>query len=328
MPHSIDPRFADFLAEYGVGSLEELGHFPKFIQLETVSGCNARCKMCSVDSWTRSSSSMSDGLFTRLVQEIAAHADWVEQVTLQLGGEPLLDRRLEQRVRQLKEAEVRCVSFTTNASLLTEARARAVLESGIDAIDFSIDGASEATFEAIRDRLSYTQVHDNVLEFLELREQLGKKTAVRVRMVIQKENAHEFDSFVDYWQSRLRPGDAVIGRLLNWWSTWQQDLGQAAGTRLRQRSALPDINVLPCLAPFSTLIVLSDGRVPLCCLDYNADEPMGNVRNASIADVWRDAAFQAVRSRHLAAGRNAMDFCRECHIFASGSGFDYPGTAS
>jgi pyruvate-formate lyase-activating enzyme len=328
MPHSKDADFRDFRQEFGVPSLDALRRFPKFVQLETVSGCNARCTMCSVHSWQRSKSAMSEALFEKLLNELAAHAGWIEQVALQLGGEPLLDRHLERRVAALKRAGIRSVAFTTNASLLTPQRSRSLLEAGVDTIDFSIDGASAATFDAIRVNLSFDAVRDNVHRFLAVRRELGSETCVRVRMVIQERNAHEFDRFVAYWRAHLGPRDSVLGRFLNWWANWPQDLAGVPGALLHAEREARDFNGLPCLAPFSTLVVLSDGRVPLCCLDYNADTPMGSVVDASIADVWRGPAFEEVRAQHLARGRSAMPFCHDCHIFATGSGFEFPGAAA
>jgi sulfatase maturation enzyme AslB (radical SAM superfamily) len=284
--------------------------------------------MCSVHAWTRSKSAMSEALFNKLLRELSEHTDWIEQVTLQLGGEPLLDRRLEQRIAALKRAGIRSVAFTTNASLLTDERARSLLDAGIDTIDFSIDGASSDTFDAIRLNLSFDEVRANVLHFIALRRQMRKAVSVRVRMVIQKGNAHEFDSFVAFWRSHLGPRDFVAGRFLNWWAGWRQDLASVPGRLLREKPEPIEYNALPCLAPFSTLVVLSDGRVPLCCLDYNADTPMGSVAEASIAEVWRGAAFEKVREEHLAEGRRSMKFCQDCHIFVTESGFDFPGTAT
>ena len=327
MPNSISADFEDFRREYAIGTLEEMETFPKFVQIETISGCNARCRMCSVHDWTRSKSALSQPFFEQLLAELTVHRDWVEQVTLHLGGEPLLDRRLEERVSALKQAGIRSVALTTNASLLTKERARRLLEAGIDMIDFSIDGASAATFEAIRVNLSYEEVRDNVLGFLAARNASGRNVQVRVRMVIQPENANEFDDFVAYWRHHLGPADYVLGRFLNWWAGWRQEIAVRPGSLLREIPPAADFNRLPCLAPFSTLVILSDGRVPLCCLDYNADTEMGNITGSSIADVWRGETFHKVRKAHLANGRVSMDFCRDCHIFASGSGIDLPGVA-
>ena len=269
---------------------------------------------------------MSETVFTKLLAELAARPGWVEQVTLQMGGEPLLDRRLEDRVATLKQAGIRSVALTTNASLLDEARSRRLLEAGIDSIEFSIDGASVETFEAIRVNLSYSEVHENVLRFVALRNAYGSSAKIRVRMVIQQDNAHEFDAYVNYWRSQLGAKDYVIGRFLNWWAGWRDDLAAVPSALLRQKPPSADINSLPCLAPFSTLVILSDGRVPLCCLDYNADTPMGSVFESGISGVWQGEAFRKVRAEHLARGRASMPFCRGCHIFVTDSGFDFCGT--
>ncbi|WP_299614118.1 radical SAM protein [uncultured Tateyamaria sp.] len=325
MPHSLTPDFYDFRSEYGIGSLEQLESFPKFVQIETVSGCNARCRMCSVHDWKRTKSAMSDGLFNKLVAELAEKKAWVEQVTLQMGGEPLLDRRLEDRVSALKRSGIRSVGFTTNASMLDEDRAKRLLEAGIDMIDFSIDGASAETFEAIRINLSYEEVCGNVLRFIALRNASDRRVQIRVRMVIQPENAHELDAFVAFWRNQLGPSDYVLGRFLNWWAGWREDLSEVPGALLHAKPSSAELNPLPCLAPFSTLVVLSDGRVPLCCLDYNADTPMGSVVEKSIESIWQGDNFGQVRAAHRARGRAAMPFCQNCHIFATDSGFDFPG---
>jgi pyruvate-formate lyase-activating enzyme len=325
MPHSHDPRFKDFLNEYGVDSVESLGQFPKFIQIETISLCNARCTMCTINSWVRARNYMPDELFARLVKEIAAHSNWVEQVTLQLGGEPLLDRKLEQRARELKEAGVRSIAFTSNASLLTEERARSILACGVDIIDFSVDGASAETFDSIRLGLSYETVRDNILRFIALRDGAGSDIQIRVRMVVQPGNAGELDEFVAFWQPKLGRHDSVLGRFLNRWTTWHEDLAVIDGSHLRAKPALPTFDHLPCLSPFATLVVLVDGRVPLCCLDYNAETPMGTLETSSISEVWRGAAFEAVRSRHLKSGRKSMEVCHGCQIFVAKSGFDFDG---
>jgi radical SAM protein with 4Fe4S-binding SPASM domain len=325
MPHSKHPGFEDFRNEFGVLSVDRLYVFPKFVQLETVSGCNARCTMCSVASWVRSKPVMSDTLFARILGELREHADWIEQVTVHMGDEPLLDRRLEERIAALKDAGMRSVNFTTNASLMSEDRARSMLASGVDSIDFSIDGTTAKTFETIRANLKFNEVRNNVLRFIALRDQLEKRVQIRLRMVIQRQNAHEFDDFVQFWRGRLRSTDFVLGRILNWWKGWEKDLAGVRSAYLWAERESIEINKLPCIAPFSSLVVLSDGRVPLCCLDYNADVSMGDLNQSTIEEVWRGAKFQNVRHCHLSMGRQSMDVCRDCHTFVSDSGFDYHG---
>jgi len=41
----------------------DLFTYPKYVELETVNACNARCPMCTIDDWERKSPTMKDDLF-------------------------------------------------------------------------------------------------------------------------------------------------------------------------------------------------------------------------------------------------------------------------
>jgi organic radical activating enzyme len=320
-----DTQHAGFLNELGVDCFDALARFPKHIQIETISGCNARCVMCSVDSWVRENPAMSQALFDRIVEELAPHSDWIERVIVQQDGEPLLDRTLEKKIAALKAVGIRHVSFATNGSLLNATRARSVIESGLDRIDFSIDGTTKEVFEGIRVNLSFSKVRDNVLQFLAIRDDLQAKLAVRVRMVIQRMNAHQFPDFVRFWQGVLSPQDLVFAKIEQCWSDWEKDLADVPGFEPTSNRPVLDFNRLPCISPFDSIVIFADGRVPLCCLDYNAACQMGDLAHATIADIWNGTAFKGVRQMHLEQGRRAMKSCVDCHNYVATARLEYPG---
>lgn len=68
------------------------------------------------------------------------------------GGEPLIRRDLEVLVRQIaKVPGITDISMTTNASLLTLARARALREAGLHRITVSLDAMDDETFKRVND---------------------------------------------------------------------------------------------------------------------------------------------------------------------------------
>ncbi|MEQ9566734.1 MAG: radical SAM protein, partial [Pseudomonadales bacterium] len=105
---------------------------------------------------------MSDALFDKICEEITPYADQMRRVTIQLLGEPLLDKKLESKISRLKKIGIKEVFFSTNGSLFTDKRAVSILESGVDEVDFSVDGATKETFEKIRVGLNYDEVVDNI----------------------------------------------------------------------------------------------------------------------------------------------------------------------
>jgi molybdenum cofactor biosynthesis enzyme MoaA len=155
--------------------------------------------MCTIDDWeTGGSRVMSMELIDKLAEEIAPHADWVEQICLNRDGEPTLDKQLPERVHRLKQAGARKVTFATNGQLLSEELVVQLYEACLDEIMVSIDGSTKETFERIRVRLDFDVVVANTLRLIELRNQQRPNMTVRVRAVVMPENEHEITQIISY----------------------------------------------------------------------------------------------------------------------------------
>src|SRR4051812_15181858 len=90
----------------GVDQLDAALKFPRFFQIETTRLCNARCPFCAIDEWDKSTPMMADSLWEKIAAELVEWKDWIRFVDLQRAGEPLLDKKIYKRVRQLKEGGV------------------------------------------------------------------------------------------------------------------------------------------------------------------------------------------------------------------------------
>ncbi len=68
------------------------------------------------------------------------------------GGEPLVRRNIEELVAKLAAIpEIEDVAMTTNGSLLSPARARALKEAGLDRITVSLDSLDDDVFQSMND---------------------------------------------------------------------------------------------------------------------------------------------------------------------------------
>ena len=66
-----------------------------------------------------------------------------------------------------------------------------------------------------------------------------------------------------------------------------------------------------CFHPFTDFGVLWNGDATLCCLDYDANLQVGNVRDQSIEEVLRGPAATRLRASML--GRSPLpEYCRTC----------------
>ena len=99
------------------------------------------------------------------------------------GGEPLLRKRLEVLIAELKSiADVKDIALTTNASLLTLNKARDLKKAGLDRITVSLDAIDQNTFVKMNDR----QVSvEKVLAGIDNARTAGFES-VKVNMVVQR----------------------------------------------------------------------------------------------------------------------------------------------
>src|SRR5437867_9296978 len=148
------------------------------VHIETTNVCNARCTMCSYPIMQRPKGYMSDQLYLKILRDCAEMR--VADVNLQYLGEPLLDQKICDRIREAKEYGFR-VQMVSNASLLDEAKARGLLASGVDELRISMDGFTPKTFEDIRVGLKFEKVKGNVERFLDLR---ARHRGARPRVVM------------------------------------------------------------------------------------------------------------------------------------------------
>jgi radical SAM protein with 4Fe4S-binding SPASM domain len=68
----------------------------------------------------------------------------------------------------------------------------------------------------------------------------------------------------------------------------------------------------PCYRPWLTFTALWDGRVSLCCADFDGSTILGDLRSSTIAEIWNSERYRAVRREHLESGGPAL--CHSCDL--------------
>jgi sulfatase maturation enzyme AslB (radical SAM superfamily) len=265
---------------------------PEIVQIESTNICNAKCVFCPRDEMHRKQGVMSRELFRKIVDECAALG--ITHVRMHNYGEAFLDRYLVEKIRYAKEKGIREVGMISNGSLITEKVARAMIEAGLDAINISVDAGGREVFDATRIGLNYDKVIANVERVVRIRGELGRKHPKLILSFVRQNNSADEQAFIEHWR---KVADKIhITELHNW-----------AGTLNRES----DVNY-PCYRPWLTFTVLWDGRVSLCCADFDGRTILGDLNSQTIAEVWNGEAYRSVRREHLESG--GPDVCRACDL--------------
>lgn len=164
---------------------------PRFAQIEPIGRCNLACRMCTVNERGDEVAEMPLERFRSLLDQLPE----LQELHLQGLGEPMLHPDFFAMVALAAARGIR-VSANTNLTLLTRARARLCVESGLAALSVSIDGASAPVYEAIRRKASFEKVIRNLDRLTGARDATPSNLSVRGVMVLMRSNLEELPALV------------------------------------------------------------------------------------------------------------------------------------
>ncbi len=277
---------------------------PRYIQLETVTKCNARCPFCPQHEIDRGVPKMSEETWKRVVDQTRG---WGVTYRPFLTNEPFVDVRQPEICRYIKDNDPTArVEYNTNGELMTEKTARAILAAGVDIVRFSVDGLSRETYEPSRVGVNFDHVYERVPRFLEIWREEGyeeKGVFTEVRMIEVPENRHEIDDYRAFWSPRC--SDVVVTQLYQW--PWT---GQTRADTVRK----------PCLKILDELFFYANGNATICCWDVHERAVIGNVHEITVEEIWRSNAARHLRAMLDDGRRDLIHLCSHCNAY---KGYDF-----
>lgn len=285
---------------------------PRIIQIQTIDQCNGSCPACPYSSTQRHGSPnlMDQNIYLSLLKDLK-RAGTARTLTLMLQNEPLLDVNLAELVRQAREVLGDGVFIRTvsNGTRLFRSRIDELFQAGIDDVEVSIDAFRKETYAIIRPGLDFARVLENTHALIDYR----KENAVTVRFLKQRVNVSEQAEFLRYWE---RHGAKVhfIGMSNRAGSVKGFDQmhvheGMTWHSKIRKLFA----RHVPCVfGPFVWLSVLWDGRVILCCQDWQGKVVLGDLSSQSLLDVWNADLTNRYRDLLWHGRFEESSLCRGC----------------
>ncbi len=170
---------------------------PQLLVIESTSRCNLKCPMCP-----RSMDKSPSGEFADLDESVLIKLENAiancNSVCLSWMGEPLVNQRLDKIIQRIKAINNKVlVTMTTNGMLLDESWAERLIDSGVDAISFSIDSNDDAIYEKIRVGGNLKRVKDNIRTLNKIKKsKLSLKPAINIAYVGGEENIDQIPNII------------------------------------------------------------------------------------------------------------------------------------
>ena len=282
---------------------------PTNLAVESTDACNLDCPFCLYGvSGSEGSNKHTDlvrkkgymdwELFSKIIPE--ADAFGITMVQLHFQGEPLLHQKLPDMIRLVKKHGMFC-QFFTNGLLMTDKLADRILDAGVDRVRFSVDGATQETYQKNRVGGDFEKVRRIMRMFHE--KSRGTKTIAEWQVIAMRNNEHELEL------AEKMAADIGIGFF------WKS----VATDKPHEMTIDPKYHRQPRLKPCQDIYViyniLWNGDVVPCCRDSNGSVILGNVRENTLEEVWNSERYRRARkvinNPQLAPGEEP-EICRKC----------------
>ena len=315
---------------------------PIHAYVETVPICNLACPSCPQghaqdrENYLKTLNGiqiMSMNNFKKWTKQLVAEG--IKSISIYNTNEPLLDPLLFERLEFLDTLGLNDIVFMSNATLLTLDKTDKLLSTTVSKICFSIDAASNATYDKVRPLRSksaslqvserFEKVYTNIEEFSKKARLIRPDILIRVSFVVGKDNYKEIDSFLERFKNIVD----VIDFQYNHVADFNKDCAID--------SSFKKIQVESCSAPTSTIFLRPNGDVFPCCTVYSYIEQddlgnnllIGNLSNSSYKEILaadkRRLLIEELASEHPSKRcENCMGnhYCQENYFEAENKFFE------
>lgn len=269
-------------------------NIPKTLVIEPYNLCNLSCVMCPYPDMTREKEQMSMDLFKKIIDDAVVNN--FKSLSLSLYNEPYLDSLFFERIKYAKTKGL-YVFIATNGFSLTEERIEKTLESGLDCVTFSIDSLDKERYESIRVNATLEKTIKNVKKLIEYRNKKKSTTPLITMSAVEQGD----DPSLDHMSEILEGLDLyAVSKLDN----------RRSGESNYKRFGLR----YPCWWIWNQFVVYSNGKVALCCMDYDDNFQLGDLNHQTIKEVWNLEKFTKLRNFHLDRQFDGIAMCKDCDI--------------
>ena len=329
-------RFINALRCYASYALNRLGsarfvrHTPIFVSVEPSAVCQLRCPACPVGLSATRSVSPQGGLMPRDLwkQALSQIKDSAFVIQFYFQGEPLLNKDLPLMIREAHDAGLYTI-VSTNAQAMTPDLANALVTAGLDRIIISMDGLTQESYSAYRVGGSLDQCKAALRYLREAKSVCqsegrsvfcqcsglsgGAGLTIELQVLRLKSNEHEWRAFRKEYKAL--GADRLVFKTAQLYDYRHGHPLMPSEPRYRRYEQHEDglwyrkPLSKGCFRVWSGVVIAANGDVLPCCYDKDHAHAYGNLRTASLRELFTGPKAQAFRAQAMLQNPK---ICQEC----------------
>jgi MoaA/NifB/PqqE/SkfB family radical SAM enzyme len=296
-----------------------LSLFPiKSAIIETTNFCNLHCPLCPTQSSNREKGIMSFSDFLQIAESLPLS---IQNVSLYLSGEPLINKNIFRMVKFLVNRNINC-SISTNGTLLGK-NIEKLLDSGLSELIIGVDGATEDTYKKYRKGGNFPVLIENIRRLVQEKRKRRLKTPfIKIQFIITKHTEKELDLAVKLAKDLKVDAISFISVSLGTHQTDEKTRKKLAQEYLPHDLSFSRYNIdkeervinkwkYNYCPHWKIPVILWNGNITVCCFDHNGLEVYGNPLKKNLLEVWKSKEHYQVVKKIIF---RKMKICKTCGL--------------
>ena len=294
---------------------------PTYIQIEITNRCNLSCPYCAAsrDIMKDSYYDMNFKEFKKIIDDLAFKSKYYPSLQLAFRGEPFLNKDASMMIRYATTRNF-YVTISTNGLLLNKELNNNLINSRLDYVVISLDGARKETYEKNRVGGKFDTLIENIKDLVrKKKEKKSKKPFIELQFIITKQTEMEIEEFkklgsmlnVDNLKFKTykltcsgRSKDSI--KLLKGYLPTDNRYSRY---KIEGDAVIPKVSSTTC-SWANDCIIYADGDVGACCADYDKIHVVGNVLKKDFWEIWNSIAYVGLRGK---IKKQELAICKNCY---------------
>lgn len=263
--------------------------FPKTNFLMELSNvCNHACIFCAHQKMQRKVGKIKKELAFDILRQ--AYELGTREVGFYATGEPFLVPELPEYIREAKRIGYTYVYLTSNGSIATPEKIRAVIDAGLDSLKFSINAPQRKLYEFIHGRDDFDAVMEHLKYLNEYRRESGKNFKIYVTGILTRFTENLQDKYHEIFDELA---DQVVFKFV-----------------YNQGGYMPEIDPLlrcecdheerrRCNLPFDAISVTQEGYLSIENADYENMLIVADLNKVSLKEGWYGEKMKEMRRKFM-----------------------------
>ncbi|TFG94262.1 MAG: radical SAM protein, partial [Calditrichales bacterium] len=247
---------------------------PAIVTVEPTNICNLHCPLCTTGAGDmhRPSGKMTLETFQQLITLLGPDIFFL---LIYHQGEPYINPHFFSFIKLAKQQNI-YVTTSTNGHYFTDDNIRQTIESGLDSMIISVDGANQDSYEKYRIGGQLEKVLDGSARLIAERNRLGKRyPRVSIQFLVMKHNNREIGE-VKKIAARIGADRFLVKNIevhsVEEAKVWLPDDPLLSRYHFDGKSIVVNGNAKKsCPRPWMSTLVNWDGSLVPCCFDKNSD---------------------------------------------------------